>query len=191
MADTAKEVSGERFSQGFTYQEYMDQVESNKERYDEHSAGFKLSDEDAKSFKALAEKTGGLKVLAVGEDWCPDVHRGLPVIGEIARAAGLDLRIFYRDKNLDIMNNFLKDGQFQSIPVFAFFDNNMKPLGHWVERPAAAYRFMEELGAELSKKKLTEDEIRQERRQRNATMAEKWRQETVVELIDLLGKATS
>ncbi len=191
MADTTKGITGERFSQGFTYQEYMDQVESNRERYDEHAAGFKLSDEDAKSFKAMAEKPGGLKVLAIGEDWCPDVHRGLPVIGEIARAAGIELRVFYRDKNPDIMDLYLKDGQFQSIPVFAFFDDNMKPLCHWIERPEAAVRFMEELGAELSKKKLTEDEIRQERRQRNAPMAEKWRQETVVELKSLLSKVTS
>lgn len=190
MTDPAKGITGERYSQGFTYHEFLGQVESNRERYDEHEAAFKLSDEDAKSFKAIAANLGGLKALAIVEDWCPDAHRGLPVMGSIAEAAGMELRVFYRDKNPDIMDLYLNQGKFQSIPVFAFFDEKLNPLCHWIERPAAATRFMDEIGAELSQKKLTEDEIRQERRQKNALMADNWRQETVVELKNLLSKVT-
>jgi selenoprotein W-related protein len=29
----------------------------------------------------------------------------------------------------------LKDGQYRSIPVFVFFDDNFRELGHWSERP--------------------------------------------------------
>ena len=49
----------------------------------------------------------------------------------------LNVRIFYRDQNLDLMERWLNQGKFQSIPVFAFFDERFRELGHWIERPAS------------------------------------------------------
>lgn len=190
MAETSTVITSERYSQGFTYEDYLTQMPANRERYQEHDASFNLSQEDAKSFTDINNLLGGVKALTIVEDWCPDAHRGLPVMARIARASGIELRVFYRDKNPDIMNLYLKEGKFQSIPVFAFFDNKLHPLCHWIERPEAATRFMAEISAELAKKKLTEDEVRQERRKRSGPMAEQWRQETVKELKELLTKAT-
>ena len=56
----------------------------------------------------------------------------------IAQASGMDMRVFPRDKNLDIMNLYLNQGKFMSIPVFAFFDRNLNPLCHWIERPKSS-----------------------------------------------------
>jgi len=44
---------------------------------------------------------------------------------------------------------------------------------------------MEEIAIELAKKKLSEEEIHQERRKRSQLMTEIWRQETVKEPSDL------
>jgi hypothetical protein len=44
---------------------------------------------------------------------------------------------------------------------------------------------MEEIASELNKKKLSEEEMRQERRKRSQPMTDTWRQETVMELEDL------
>ena len=128
---------------------------------------------------------GHINVLAIVEDWCPDVHRGLPIIASIAQASGMDLRIFPRDQNLDIMDLYLNQGKFMSIPVFAFFDRDLNPLCHWIERPKVATRFMNEIATELAKKKLNEEEIRQERRKLSQPLIDNWRQETVKELKDL------
>jgi hypothetical protein len=86
------------------------------------------------------------------------------------------------------MNLYLNQSKFMSIPVFAFFDQNLKPLGHWIERPLVATQFMEEIATELAEKKLDENELRQERRKRTQPMTDKWRQETVTELRELLSK---
>ena len=188
MADTSKIITPQRYSLGFTYEGYLAQIPSNRERYQEHNANFKLSSEDAKFFMDINRRLDGVKVLAIVEDWCPDAHRGLPIIARIAQASGMELRVFYRDKNPDIMNLYLNQGKFQSIPVFAFFDKNLNPLFHWTERPRIATRFMEEMSAGLAGKKLSEEELRQERRKRNEPMADSWRQETVKELRELLSK---
>jgi hypothetical protein len=60
------------------------------------------------------------------------------VLGTLAKAVGtLDVRIFYRDQNLDLIERWLNQGKYQSIPVFAFFDQSFRELGHWIERPAS------------------------------------------------------
>ena len=188
MADISNVITPQRYLQGFTYEDYLSQMPSNRELYQESDAAFKLSSADAKSFKDIVGRLGGVKALAIVEDWCPEAHRGLPVLARIAQASGMELRVFYRDKNPDIMNHYLNQGKFQSIPVFAFFDRNLRPLCHWIERPAAATRFREEVVAELAKKKLNADEQRSEYRRRTTPMADSWRLETVKELRALLSK---
>lgn len=142
-----------------------------------------------RSFSNIVQRTGPLRVLAIAEDWCPDVHRGLPIMASIAQASGMELRIFPRDKNPDIMNLYLNQGKFMSIPVFAFFDKNLNPLCHWIERPAAATSTIKEITAELAKQKLSDEEARQIVRQRTAALVDNWRKETVKELKDLLLQA--
>jgi hypothetical protein len=188
MAEVSNVITPQRYSQGFSYESYLAQAKTNRDKYQEHEAAFKFSSADAKSFKDIVKGLGGLKALAIVEDWCPDAHRGLPVLSKIARASGMELRVFYRDANPDIMNLYLKEGKYQSIPVFAFFDDDFRPLAYWIERPAVATKFMEEVSAELATKKLNEEQIRTERRARSGPKAETFRQETVKELKELLGK---
>jgi hypothetical protein len=62
------------------------------------------------------------------------VFRGMPVMAKLAEATGLDMKIFFRDQNLDIMNEFLNKGEFQSIPTFVFYTADHQYLGHWIEK---------------------------------------------------------
>ncbi len=132
-------VTPERFASGMTWQQYVDQIKRNREKFAYNYEETVVSDGDVEAFRSLAAKADGpAKVLALGEDWCPDVFRGLPVMVRIAEAAGLELRIFPRDENLDIMNEFLKGGEHQSIPVFVFYSKDHGYIAHWTERPAKA-----------------------------------------------------
>jgi len=185
---TETAITNQRYSQGFTYEDYLNQLGETRQRFTEHEAAFRLASADAQFFKDTVQRLGHVKVVAVVEDWCPDVHRGLPVMAAIAQGSGMDMRVFPRDKNIDIMNLYLNQGKFMSIPVFAFLDQNLNPLFHWIERPEVTTRFVEEIAAEFSKKELTEDELRQERRKRSQPMADFWRQETVKELRELFTK---
>ena len=48
-----------------------------------------------------------MKVLAIAEAWCGDVYRELPTMARIAEAAGMTMRVFLRDQNADLMDEFL------------------------------------------------------------------------------------
>ena len=126
-------VTRERFEQGVTYQQFKDAMKTNREQLEANETSLNLSDEDLKPFRDLAKP---VNVVAIAADWCADVVANLPILGRLANESGkLNVRIFERDENLDIMNQYLKEGQFQSIPTFVFFDQDMNELGIWIERP--------------------------------------------------------
>lgn len=126
-------VTRERFEQGMTYDAYKAQMTRNRERLEENERSVQLNEKDVAYFKQLPQT---LHVLVLGEDWCGDVINNLPVVARLAEASGkLNLRVFLRDQNLDIMDQYLKDGQHRSIPVFVFFDEDFRELGHYIERP--------------------------------------------------------
>lgn len=128
-------VTKERFNEGLTYQQYEDQMTQNKERFVENYGKVSLKSEDVAAFKDLPET---VNTLVIAEDWCGDVIAGLPVLKKIADESGkLNLRVFLRDQNEDVMNQYLNQGLHKSIPVIVFFDQNMNEFGHFIERPAA------------------------------------------------------
>ncbi|HWQ11407.1 MAG TPA: thioredoxin family protein [Roseiflexaceae bacterium] len=127
-------VTRERFEQGMTYEAYKAQMTRNRERLEENERTVELVPEDVRFFAQLPR----LHVLVLAEDWCGDVVNNLPVLARLAEASGtLDLRIFLRDQNLDLMDQYLNQGVHRSIPTFVFFDEDFRELGHWIERPAA------------------------------------------------------
>lgn len=126
-------VTAERFEQGLTYEQYKAQMTRNQERFEANERLVTFDPEDLAAFTALKQP---LNVLVLAEDWCGDVIDNLPVLGRLAAESGkLNVRIFLRDQNLDIMDQYLKEGQFRSIPVFVFFDEQFTELGHFIERP--------------------------------------------------------
>ena len=173
------------WERGLAYGDYRASIANNGALFDEVYANPAFQEDDLKLLRALPP----LRVVAVGEDWCPDVFRGLPVLQRMAEAAGWDLRAFPRDENLDIMGEFLKHGEHQSIPTAVFYTKDHDYIAHWSERPAKADAEMGEIG------KLFEDldaeKDRKEMRRRYDEFQQgpiwgSWRDATIEEITTLL-----
>ncbi len=183
-------VTRERFDAGMSWTQYLDQIKRNKAKFQYNYDETPLSDEDSTAFRTLAGlPKGPARVLALGEDWCPDVFRGMPVMVRIAEAAGVDMRIFPRDDNLDIMGEFLNGGEHQSIPVFVFYTADHEYICHWTERPVKANEEIPEMRKLFDG--LDREKDMQEMRRRNNEFQEgpmwaSWREETVAEVRRLL-----
>lgn len=185
-------VTPERFSQGMTsFGQWMDAIEKNKENFQRHYDEFQPAAEDVAELKGLVE-ANGVKALVLGEDWCPDVWRGLPVVAKLAEQSGMELRAFLRDQNKDIMAEFLKDGEFESIPTIVLYDRDHRYLGHWIERADQANAEMGPLREIMAGKERDTPEWTEARAQYTAKtweLAEGWRQAEVKELLALLHEA--
>ena len=128
-------IDRQRFESGLTYQGYKAQMTRNRERFEENERRVELRPDDVAAFRDLPRP---LRVLVLAEDWCGDVIANLPVVGRLAEASGkLDLRVFLRDQNDDLMQRWLNQGKYKSIPVVVFYDEGFRELGHWIERPAS------------------------------------------------------
>ena len=128
-------VDRARWEKGVTYDAFKAAMTRNQERFAQNEERVTLDPETVRVFKSLPQH---LRVVVLAEDWCGDVIANLPVLGRLAKeVTTLDVRVFYRDQNLDLMERWLNQGKYQSIPVFAFFDQDFRELGHWIERPAS------------------------------------------------------
>ena len=193
MAQQTSVVTPSRFAQGLSYEGFLAQAKVNKNLFDQYyqTAKEQMTQADVDFFKKAVHAPGGAaKVMVIGEDWCPDVYRGMPVIARIAEASGMEIKVFPRDMNLDIMNEFLNQGQFQSIPTLVFYTKDHKYLGHWIERPAqvgidqAALRT--KITAEMQGK--PEEEIRAESRKQTNAMFPHFQRLTIDDLKLFLSK---
>ncbi|MBI2767952.1 MAG: thioredoxin family protein [Chloroflexi bacterium] len=132
-------ITPERFKKGKTFQEYLASGIRNRDLFERNYSGLTMTEAQTQRLKALAAKPNGPDHLVViGEDWCPDVYRGLGIAQRIAETMGIELRMFERDQNKDMIQPYLKDGEFESIPVFIFYDKNHHELAHFIERPKLA-----------------------------------------------------
>ncbi len=184
----AQPVISEVFVSGMTYEQFLAAAKSNKAGFEQNYSEFTLADADRKFFADLNAKVGPMKVLAIVEDWCPDVVRGLPVMARIAEATGMELRLFRRDANPALMGMYLKEGKYMSIPVFAFFDKGFRPMGHWIERPGVASQHIEQVRQERERGDGSPEEKRAEMAKRMAAQRSLWRQETVREIREMLSR---
>lgn len=141
MLEATSVVTPARFEQGLRYADFVSQATVNRDKFEQFYNDSALTAEDISFFrKAAALPNGPAKILALAEAWCGDVYRELPTIARIAEAAGADLRIFLRDENPDIMDEFLSnDGKSRAIPVFVFYTKDTRYIAHFTERSASAH----------------------------------------------------
>jgi hypothetical protein len=134
-------ITPTRFAQGLTYADFVAQAAVNRDKFEMNYQDAPLTVDDVAFFKkAAAMPNGAVKVLAIAEAWCGDVYRELPTMARISEAAGMTLRIFLRDQNPDIMEEFLSnEGKSRAIPVFIFYTNDLRYIAHFTERSESAH----------------------------------------------------
>ena len=189
MARENTVVTSQRYSEGFEYSDYIDQINVNKARFQEFYDKFQINDQESATFKNIAANPKGpSKMMVIGEDWCGDVVRGLPVLARMSETAGWDMKIFPRDSHEDIMNEFLKEGKYMSIPGAVFYTCEHEYICHWIERPEVAAQEQRLIEQQIRDENpdITDQDFGRERRNRTGAKSEEWQQATVTEIIELL-----
>lgn len=91
--------------------------------------------------KSIANK---VTLLVISEGWCGDAAHILPVLNKISELnKNISYRIVLRDKNEELMNNFLTNGS-KSIPIVVALDSDKNVLFKWGPRPSIATKIIED-----------------------------------------------
>ena len=123
-------MTPERFAQGMSFAAYLAQMRTNKERFEKRMADSEITPADREAIRGRK-----LKILVITEDWCGDALVGFPALARLVEGApDVEMRVFLRDENPDVMDQYLKRGLYRTIPVFVFFDERMNELARFMER---------------------------------------------------------
>jgi hypothetical protein len=155
MAAATTVVTSARFAQGLSYGDFLAGATVNLDKFEQNYKNSVLSEEDLTFFRKASELPDGpRRLMAIAEAWCGDVYRELPTAARIAESAGIDLRVFLRDENPDIMDEFLSNnGKSRAVPVFVFYTADTRYITHFTERSASAHAGLA-LAKEQAKAKL-------------------------------------
>jgi len=170
------------FRRGMNWSEFLDISRNNVARMRQFYDEFKFSTDVISFYRARTP----LNVLAIGEDWCPDVVHNLSLMARLAdQIAGMDLRILKRDDNPELMERYLTNGA-RRIPVFVFFDAALAELGDWRGRCKSADAWI--LG-EVTRNRKWEDMSRDELRAFHDEYDRRFWESYVDETLSELGRA--
>ena len=126
------------YNAGLSWKQFVDSAEQNADRMRDYYDAFEF-DEDTLSF--FNGRTP-LQVLAIAEDWCPDVAQNLAVAARICdEVPGMELSIVRRATSPELMGEYAAEGK-ERIPVVAFFDMTFRELARWSGRCRAADRWI-------------------------------------------------
>ena len=135
MAQVTIPLDAQRFAKGMTWKDYLAQMGDTRARTEDNYAKSVLTEDERKFFSGIHQVR---YALMLAENWCGDVHRNSPVLAHLCDAMpNCELRVFFRDQNLDLTDCFLNNG-YRSIPVLVFFDKDWNEIGRWIERAHAA-----------------------------------------------------
>jgi hypothetical protein len=135
MAQLTIPLDAKRFATGLSWKDYMAQMGDTRARTEDNYAKSALTAEERQFFGGLSQVR---YAMMLAENWCGDVHRNSPLLAHICEAMpNCELRVFFRDKELDLTHLFLNNG-YMSIPVIVFFDKDWNEIGRWIERAHAA-----------------------------------------------------
>lgn len=138
------------WAKAITFDEYMkiaDQRYNNpaddqeKEFAEYYELGLHRMERTLKTFKIdetqlenLKSKNFNGKILIISEPWCGDASSTVPAVSKFFEAAGNEVKIFLRDSDTSLIDQFLTNGT-QSIPIVLIMDNDFNVLNSWGPRP--------------------------------------------------------
>lgn len=134
--------------------ELLEYTKLNVHRTGRINKTYKVSEE----LKEVISKIGKKQLwMMITEDWCGDSAQNLPYIAKMAEESeNIDLKIIYRDENLDIMDQYLTNGTSRSIPKLVAFDEDGEELFQWGPRPQELVELVEQWKTEMEPKEWKE-----------------------------------
>ena len=123
------------FEKARPYEAFYQKAEKNRDILEEVYADPNLMPSDLKFFAEVAP----LNILAIGEDWCPDVVHTVPRWARLAeRVDGIAFRILTKSETPELIEQHLGPGNKERIPLYIFLNQEGKRILYWSGRARIA-----------------------------------------------------
>lgn len=126
---------------------YIDQMKENKDALLKIYQDFTVPEDDPR-IEQIKQKNYS-KVLVISEDWCGDAMMNIAILKHISELLNLEVHVFHRDQDTDLIDQYLTNGRARSIPIFIFLNDQFEQENVWGPRAKAAQTFVEETRRKL------------------------------------------
>ena len=155
------QLTQEKFDQGMTTQEYIDQIKVNKEPFVTIYETVQISADSLSLFDGLSEP---LKLAVFTADWCGDAMSTTPVILKLADSTpNISLQVFNRDDELELSNSFLPEHRAGTVPIFVVLDQDMNQVARFIETAGTLVPDIDAMDAAIEQETAGMDEAEQRR----------------------------
>ena len=130
---SAKEsqLTQEKFEQGMTTQQYIDQIKVNKDPFVAIYDPLQVPADSAALFSGLSHP---LNLAVFTADWCGDAMSTTPVILKLADSTtNISVQVFNRDDELELSNSLLPEHRAGTVPIFVVMDQDMNQMVRFIE----------------------------------------------------------
>jgi len=125
------QLTQDKFSQGMTTQQYIDQIKVNKDPFVSIYEMVQVPSESLNLFNGLSEP---IKLAVFTADWCGDAMSTTPVILKLADSIpNIALQVFNRDDELELSNSLLPEHRAGTVPIFVVMDQEMNQKVRFIE----------------------------------------------------------
>ena len=107
----------------------------------------KIAEKSIQISASQKEMLTNKKILIITEGWCGDASQIVPYAVKIGEKADIEVKLVYRDKNTELMNEYLTNGG-MAIPVVILADENYEPIDYIAPRPKEAQELMLKMKAD-------------------------------------------
>ena len=165
MASTQEtRLDQDKFEQGMTTQQYIDQIKVNKDPFVAIYDAVQVSDEALGLFNGLSEP---LKLAVFTADWCGDAMSTTPVILKLADSTpNISLQVFNRDDELELSNSLLPEHRAGTVPIFVLMDQDMNQMVRFIETANTLVPDIDAMDAAIDEETAGMDEAEQRRAKR-------------------------
>ncbi|RST72729.1 thioredoxin family protein [Siminovitchia acidinfaciens] len=138
----------EWFDKGLTTEQYIEDLEYHKDSFLHIYENFQPPADEG-FFNKIKGKN--LRVVALAEVWCGHCMLNVPVLLRLAEKTEMDVRLLPRDQHLDLMDQYLTNGN-RVIPIFIFIDENGEQVAKWGPITESTKAFVGEFKKDLPSK---------------------------------------
>ncbi|MCH7843907.1 MAG: thioredoxin family protein [Chloroflexi bacterium] len=165
MASKQKtQLTQEKFDQGMTTQQYIDQIKVNKDPFVAIYETLQVPAESLSLFNGLSEP---LKLAVFTADWCGDAMSTTPVILKLADSTpNLSVQVFNRDDELELSNSLLPEHRAGTVPIFVVMDQDMNQVVRFIETANSLVPDIDAMDAAIDQETAGMDEAEQRQAKR-------------------------
>ena len=158
------QLTQEKFDQGMTTQQYIDQIKVNKDPFVAIYETLQVPGESLSLFNGLSEP---LKLAVFTADWCGDAVSTTPVILKLADSTpNLSVQVFNRDDELELSNSLLPEHRAGTVPIFVVMDQDMNQVVRFIETANSLVPDIDAMDAAIDQETAGMDEAEQRQAKR-------------------------